>query len=200
MRKMPNVVSGIGAFSAARDAEREHAAGVERIDDAVVPEPRGRVVRVALVPRTWPGSRPGRRRRPSSARSRPARRPSPRCARSATSRAGAASRRDRTSRSCRRRTSRRSTTVNFGTSAQATAITSFAPSRAIPPASYSLPTMKPVMFCRKTSGTLRLHASSMKCAPFCADSRTGRRCWRGSRPGSPRSAPSRRRASRRTAP
>ena len=44
------------------------------------------------------------------------------------------------------------TTVNFGTSAHATAITSFAPSRAIPPSSYSLPTMNPVMFCRKTSG------------------------------------------------
>ena len=62
------------------------------------------------------------------------------------------------------------TTVNFGTCAFATAMTSFAPSRAMPPASYSLPTMKPVMFWRKTSGTLRLHASSMKCAPFCADS------------------------------
>ncbi len=59
------------------------------------------------------------------------------------------------------------TTVNFGTSAHATAMTSFAPSRAMPPASYSLPTMKPVMFCRKTSGTRRSHASSMKCAPFC---------------------------------
>src|SRR5204863_11717 len=62
------------------------------------------------------------------------------------------------------------TIVNFGTSAQATAVTSLAPSRAIPPASYSLPTMKPVMFCRKTSGIFRLQASSMKCAPFCADS------------------------------
>ena len=62
------------------------------------------------------------------------------------------------------------TTVNFGTSAQATAVTSFAPSRAMPPASYSLPTMKPVMFWRKTSGTRRLQASSMKCAPFCDDS------------------------------
>ena len=30
--------------------------------------------------------------------------------------------------------------------------------------------MKPVMFCRKTSGTRRLQQSSMKCAPFCADS------------------------------
>jgi hypothetical protein len=26
------------------------------------------------------------------------------------------------------------------------------------------------MFCRNTSGTLRLHASSMKWAPFCDDS------------------------------
>ena len=62
------------------------------------------------------------------------------------------------------------TTVNFGTCAFATAITSFAPSRAIPPASYSVPTMKPVMFWRKTSGIRRLQQSSMKCAPFCADS------------------------------
>ena len=46
-------------------------------------------------------------------------------------------------------------TVNLGTSAQATAITIFAPSLAIPPASYSRPTMKPVMFWRKTSGILR---------------------------------------------
>ena len=61
-------------------------------------------------------------------------------------------------------------TVNFGTSAQATAVTSLAPSRAMPPASYSLPTMKPVMFCRKTSGMRRLQASSTKCAPFAADS------------------------------
>src|SRR5436305_1239079 len=51
-------------------------------------------------------------------------------------------------------------TVNFGTSAHATAVTSLAPSRAIPPASYSLPTMKPVMFCRKTSGTFRLHVGT----------------------------------------
>src|ERR687888_451409 len=61
-------------------------------------------------------------------------------------------------------------TVNFGTSAHATAVTSLAPSRAIPPASYSLPTMKPVMFCRKRSGTRRLQASSTKCAPLAADS------------------------------
>ncbi|CPN40069.1 Uncharacterised protein [Bordetella pertussis] len=30
--------------------------------------------------------------------------------------------------------------------------------------------MKPVMFCRKTRGILRCAHSSMKCAPFCADS------------------------------
>jgi hypothetical protein len=30
--------------------------------------------------------------------------------------------------------------------------------------------MKPVMFCRKTSGMRRFVASSMKCAPFCDDS------------------------------
>ena len=50
------------------------------------------------------------------------------------------------------------TTVNFGTCAFATAITSFAPSRAMPPASYSVPTMKPVMFWRKTSGIAPLAA------------------------------------------
>jgi hypothetical protein len=60
------------------------------------------------------------------------------------------------------------TTVNLGTSAQATAVTSLAPSLAIPPASYSRPTMKPVMFWRKTSGTPRRHASSTKCAPLSA--------------------------------
>ena len=58
------------------------------------------------------------------------------------------------------------TTVNFGTPAVATAVTSLAPSRAMPPASYFLPTMKPVMFCRNTSGILRWQHSSMKCAPF----------------------------------
>ena len=62
------------------------------------------------------------------------------------------------------------TTVNLGTSAQATAVTSLAPSLAIPPASYSRPTMKPVMFWRKTSGTPRRQASSTKCAPLSADS------------------------------
>ena len=62
------------------------------------------------------------------------------------------------------------TTVNFGTRLQATAVTIFAPSFAMPPASYFFPTMKPLMFCRNTSGMrLWLH-SSMKCAPFNADS------------------------------
>ena len=62
------------------------------------------------------------------------------------------------------------TTVNFGTTEQATAVTSLAPSRAMPRFSYSLPTMKPVMFCRNTSGMPRWLHSSMKCAPLSADS------------------------------
>ena len=62
------------------------------------------------------------------------------------------------------------TTVNFGTTEQATAVTSLAPSRAMPRFSYSLPTMKPVMFCRNTSGVPRWLHSSMKCAPLSADS------------------------------
>ena len=61
-------------------------------------------------------------------------------------------------------------TVNFGTLAVATAVTIFAPWRAMPSFSTLRPTMKPVMFCRNTSGTLRWQHSSMKCAPFCADS------------------------------
>ena len=61
-------------------------------------------------------------------------------------------------------------TVNFGTLAQATAVTSLAPSLAMPPASYFRPTMKPAMFCRNSSGMPRWQQSSMKCAPFCADS------------------------------
>ena len=56
-------------------------------------------------------------------------------------------------------------TVNLGTCAVATAVTIFAPSLAMPPASYFLPTMKPVMFCRNSSGMPRWQASSMKCAP-----------------------------------
>ena len=62
-------------------------------------------------------------------------------------------------------------TVNFGTCAQATAVTIFAPSLAMPPFSYLRPTMKPVMFCRNTSGMPRWQHSSMKCAPLSADSR-----------------------------
>ena len=50
------------------------------------------------------------------------------------------------------------TTVNFGTTELATACTIFAPSLAMPPRSYCRPTMKPVMFCRKTSGTPRMIA------------------------------------------
>ena len=61
-------------------------------------------------------------------------------------------------------------TVNLGTLAQATAVTILAPSLAMPPASYFLPTMKPVMFCRKTSGMPRWPQSSMKWAPLSADS------------------------------
>src|SRR5919106_184764 len=50
-------------------------------------------------------------------------------------------------------------TVNLGTCAHATAVTSLAPSLAMPPASYSFPTMKPVMFCRKTSGMRLVQAA-----------------------------------------
>ena len=46
-------------------------------------------------------------------------------------------------------------TVYFGTLVVATAVTSLAPSLAMPPASYLRPTMKPVMFCRNSSGMLR---------------------------------------------
>ena len=61
-------------------------------------------------------------------------------------------------------------TVNFGTGTQETAVTSLAPSLAIPPDSASLPTMKPEMFCRNTSGMPRCPQSSTKCAPFWDDS------------------------------
>ena len=61
-------------------------------------------------------------------------------------------------------------TVNLGTCAVETAVTILAPCLAMPSASYFLPTMKPVMFCKKISGTLRWQHSSMKCAPFNADS------------------------------
>jgi hypothetical protein len=61
-------------------------------------------------------------------------------------------------------------TVSFGTCAVDTAVTSFAPSLAMPSFSYFRPTMKPVMFCRKMRGILRWQHSSMKCAPLSADS------------------------------
>src|SRR6266404_1166484 len=61
-------------------------------------------------------------------------------------------------------------TVSFGTRALATAFTIFAPSLAMPPCSYFLPTMKPVMFCKKRSGTPRAQQSSMKCVVLSADS------------------------------
>src|SRR2546423_436043 len=44
----------------------------------------------------------------------------------------------------------------------------------MPPASYSVPTMKPGVFWRKTSGTPRLQQSSTKWAPLCAAPRGGR--------------------------
>jgi hypothetical protein len=50
----------------------------------------------------------------------------------------------------------------------ATAVTILAPSLAMPPASYLRPTMKPVMFCKNSSGMLRWLASSMKCVPLSA--------------------------------
>src|SRR5437660_646613 len=46
-------------------------------------------------------------------------------------------------------------TVYFGTLVVATAVTILAPSLAMPPASYLRPTMKPVMFCKNSSGMLR---------------------------------------------
>ena len=60
--------------------------------------------------------------------------------------------------------------MSFGTRAHATAVTIFAPCLAMPPASYWRPTMKPVMFCRKTRGTWRWSHNSMKCAALSADS------------------------------
>ena len=83
------------------------------------------------------------------------------------------------------------TTVNFGTVALATACTILAPSLAMPPRSYWRPTMKPVMFCRKTSGTPRALHSSMKCVALSADSENStpllatmptRKPWRRAKP------------------
>ena len=144
--------------------ERQDPPRVERVDDAVVPEPRRREVRralalVGLEDRRLEGVARGVVvERPADRREHPRRLLAahdgdPRS--SATSTGTAAGTRGRPSRSCRRRSCRRSITVNFGTSAQATAITILAPSFAIPPASYSRPTMKPVMFWRNTSGIFR---------------------------------------------
>ena len=60
--------------------------------------------------------------------------------------------------------------VILGTRAVATAVTILAPSLAMPPFSALRPTMNPVMFWRKSRGMPRWAHSSMKCAPFCADS------------------------------
>jgi hypothetical protein len=50
------------------------------------------------------------------------------------------------------------TTVSLGTRQVATAVTILAPFLAMPPASESLPTMKPEMFCRKIRGVPRWSA------------------------------------------
>ena len=61
------------------------------------------------------------------------------------------------------------TTVILGTAAVATAVTIFAPCFAIPEVSYASPTIKPVMFCRKSSGTSIWLQSWMNWAAFSAD-------------------------------
>ena len=105
MRKTPNVVSGTGAFAAAARPSASTRRRVARVDDPVVPEARGRVVRRALVlvlradlVGVGVADRRQHRRRLVAAHH-------ARSARSATSRAGAARTRGRTSRSCPRRTS-----------------------------------------------------------------------------------------------
>ena len=50
----------------------------------------------------------------------------------------------------------------------ATAVTSLAPSLAMPPDSYWRPTIKPEIFCKNNNGILRWAQSSMKCAPLSA--------------------------------
>jgi hypothetical protein len=60
--------------------------------------------------------------------------------------------------------------VMAGTVLLLTALMSLAPALMMPSCSYFLPTMKPVMFCKNTSGmSLWLH-SSMNWAPLLADS------------------------------
>ncbi len=56
--------------------------------------------------------------------------------------------------------------VTCGTSEFVTALISFAPSLMMPPCSYSVPTMNPVMFWKKISGVSARLASWMNCAPF----------------------------------
>ena len=73
--------------------------------------------------------------------------------------------------------------VIIGTPQLLTALMSFAPSLMMPPCSYRVPTMKPVMFCRNRIGTsMRLHswmnwaplwASSLKRMPLLARMPTG---------------------------
>ena len=123
IRKTPKRVAGMAALSAGREREAEDAAGLGRLHDAVVPEPGGGVVGVALLlvlppqrrlegllllPAPGGAGRPrGRRAAPWPARWPPARRPSPRCGCWARSTGSAASSRGRTWRSCRPRRSRR---------------------------------------------------------------------------------------------
>ena len=59
--------------------------------------------------------------------------------------------------------------------AQATAVTILAPCLAMPPASDLGPTMKPMMFCRNSSGTPRCPHSCTKCAPACTCAAAARR-------------------------
>ena len=123
IRKMPYRAARTGALQAAEMARASASRVLQRIEDAVVPQPRGGVVgrpfalvlledgladlrlvlgaERAAVARQLVALDRAQHRRP------PARRPSPRCARWATSTGSAGRRRGRTCRSCRRRTTRR---------------------------------------------------------------------------------------------
>ena len=61
-------------------------------------------------------------------------------------------------------------TVRCGTVELVTALIICEPFLMMPAASKSRPTMKPVMFCRNSSGTSIWLQSWMKCAAFSADS------------------------------
>ncbi len=171
----------------ARQAQGQHAAGVGRVDDAVVPQPCRRHSRGAPASRTARASGALKAASSSAAQEPPLA--------SMPSRLTVAS----TPAACSppitemrrvgphpqeaRRIGAAAHAVvagteaaadddgEFGHLAEATAVTILAPSRAMPPFSYLRPTMKPVMFCRKTSGMPRWAHSSMKWAPFRADSR-----------------------------